>query len=60
VRCRAPRAKRSSSRGWLGRLFWWATRATGAVGPSAGPSFIFKRVLGLFAFYYLGKKVGFP
>jgi hypothetical protein len=40
VRCRAPRAKRSSARGWLGRLFWWAAGATSVVGPTTGPSFI--------------------
>jgi hypothetical protein len=58
VWCRAPRAKWSSDRGWLGRQFWWAAGATGAVGPSAGPSFFLKRVLGLFAFCYL-RKSGF-
>jgi hypothetical protein len=33
----APRAKRSSARGWVGRLFWLAAGAARAVGPAAGP-----------------------
>jgi hypothetical protein len=60
VYCRAPRAERSSARGWLGRL---PSEPPGPLGPWAQPlgsEFCLKCVLGSFVFCFFERKWIFP
>jgi hypothetical protein len=56
VRLRAPRAKRSSARGWLGRLSGWPL---GPPGPWAR-EFILRMFWVRLCFVFLRRKAGFP